>query len=53
MAPLARRISKQEWDKNKDSIHDLYHIRGLPLYKKDEGDSVQRIMQKEYNFTAR
>jgi hypothetical protein len=49
----ASRIQKQEWDRVKDEFNDLYYVRGLPLYKEGDGESVQRILQAEYNFTAR
>jgi len=52
MAVPAKKISKQEWELNKPTILNLYHVRGLPLYKKGEGESVQRIMQS-HGFTAR
>jgi hypothetical protein len=49
----ASRIQKQEWDRVKDAFNDLYYVRGLPLHKEGDGESVQRILQAEYNFTAR
>jgi hypothetical protein len=49
----ASRIPKQEWDRVKDAFNDLYYVRGLPLHKEGDGESVQSILQAEYNFTAR
>ncbi|RDW57819.1 hypothetical protein BP5796_12620 [Coleophoma crateriformis] len=52
MVPVAKKISKQEWDAHKDTILDLYHVRNLPLCKSDKGESVQSILETEHSFIA-
>ncbi|CZR69945.1 uncharacterized protein PAC_19846 [Phialocephala subalpina] len=51
MAPPAGKISKQEWERYDDIIHDLYHVRGLPL-QSEKGPSVLQIMRDEHHFSA-
>ncbi|RDW58652.1 hypothetical protein BP6252_13128 [Coleophoma cylindrospora] len=52
MVPVAKKISKQEWDAHKDTILDLYHVRNLPLCKNEKSESVQSILETEHNFIA-
>ncbi|KAF8856666.1 ankyrin [Acephala macrosclerotiorum] len=52
MAPPARKISKQEWKRHDATIHNLYHVRGLPLHSEKGGPSVQQIMRDQHQFSA-
>jgi hypothetical protein len=53
MAPLAGKISREEWERYDDIIHNLYHVRGLPLHSEKGDPSVLQIMRDEHRFSAR
>lgn len=53
MAPLAGKISREEWERYDDIIHNLYHVRGLPLHSEKGDPSVLPIMRDEHHFSAR
>lgn len=57
MATKTNRVPKEEWDKHKSSILDLYCKRGLPLTQgsnaHNEHESVGWIMKHQHGFVAR
>jgi hypothetical protein len=48
----AKRIPPEVWRQNKDTIYQLHYVQGLPLVKKDRGESVQKILEDQHGFTA-
>ncbi|KAK8106761.1 hypothetical protein PG999_010120 [Apiospora kogelbergensis] len=56
MATKTNRVPKEEWDKHKSTILDLYCKRGLPLTQgsnaQNEHESVGWIMKHQHGFVA-
>jgi hypothetical protein len=52
MACLAKPIPESDWERHSETIHNLYHVRGLPLHSNKDEPSVLQVMRDHHQFDA-